>query len=195
MAFRARAITYYSRLIETVPWNQIPGKELNCLDDEHLGRQRVRISKLVATVRLPNRTVKTRRYSMINPSVAASSHPPTGQKLGYDATLAALTIATMPARAPGAVRARQSRRRQYPPAPPQGFPWRTIPPTPPRIRAFRPPKSPYCIVRLKSYARPNSDSARPFFQRFKMGKQKPPGAIPGGFMSEVWKPETPDEAN
>ena len=34
----------------------------------------------------------------------------------------------------------------------------------------------------------------PFFRRLKTGKRKPPGAIPGGFMSEVWKSETPDEA-
>jgi len=92
-----------------------------------------------------------------------------------------------------------------PPGPsPRG--WRTDPQTPPRgFRAFRPqtPRDwrtspltpPTCIVRPKSYARPNADSARPFFQRFKTGKQKRPGAIPGGFMSEVWKSETPDEAN
>ena len=62
-------------------------------------------------------------------------------------------------------------------------------------RVSTPQIPPTCIILPKSHACLNSDSARPFFHRLKTGKQKPPGAIPGGFMSEVWKPETPDEAN
>ncbi len=72
---------------------------MNCPDDEHPGRERVWISQLVASVRLPNVPIKNRRYSTMEPSVAANNHPSKVQDSVHDAALAAaLTIATIPAR-------------------------------------------------------------------------------------------------
>ena len=113
---------------------------------------------------------------MINPSVAASSHPPTGQKLGYDATLAALTIATMPAfRAAGSSGQAVATVPNIPRSP-KGFPWRTSPRTPPNgLARFDPPNPPYMHYTSEIACLSEFGQCTSVFSPFKNGETETPG--------------------